>query len=464
MFERIFFIYFLCHRGLITKSENGINRKISGAAFFKLLLSTGDFVESLYRVFNRFNQENHTNSIEIHQNKFFIPFLNGGLFKISKEELQIHVGLKESEWTEVFDFLNSYHWIIEDETGEIEDEKILTPEILGHVYERSVVEWETKGFEEEVAEAAGKSERQSKGVYYTPEFVTEYICRRAIYEYFSPKVMNGSVERLLSEGTTEELSEFSKRLDEVKVLDPACGSGVFLIKTCEILFQLKSRLNARVGIASSHYDTKLSIITKNVYGLDVLQGASEIAKLRLWLWLISSYKEGLGVTPLPNIEYNIVVGDSLVGWLDQKLTIANFPILDEMEFIIERMKGSASDNRLYDTVRRLLASSEINNYILAYSTIYEAYKGSHGKNADTLRSILIEMRPRIYDRISRSLINSLNEGYSKTKVIPIGALGDQIFHWKFDFGIIIASGGFDIMVGNPPYERASILEGEKTYL
>lgn len=191
----------------------------------------------------------------------------------------------------IFEFLNSYHWIIEDvKATEENEDRILTPEILGHVYERSVVEWESEGFEKEAENAIKKiTERKKKGVYYTPEPITGYISNNTIIPYLLDKLGNkySSFDELVESKNKKDMKDVIKILDEIKVLDPACGSGAFLIKASEVIFNLKRRLNYSLKNKQNFYDLKMNIITENIYGVDILAGAIEISKLRLWLWLIS---------------------------------------------------------------------------------------------------------------------------------------------------------------------------------
>ena len=316
--------------------------------------------------------------------RFWVPFLNGGLFRVGEDERGITVQLSKKEWAEIFDFLNEYHWIIEEDVGELEDEKILTPEILGHVYERSVVEWEQKGFEEEVAEALGeKTERKAKGVFYTPEIITDYICRETIVSRLLDQLGNGfsSISEFLSKATVEDLGAALEILDRLSILDPACGSGAFLIRAADSLFQLKSQIRSKLHQANDPYALKLEIATTNIFGVDILEGAAEIAKLRLWLWLVSSFssKEGL-ITPLPNIEYNIVVGDSLVGWLREKfLASLDIQMSDKALSTLEKIIANLPDNNLLKQARDFLSRYDLSDFVKASSILDDAYKMSTPK-------------------------------------------------------------------------------------
>ncbi len=463
IFDRFFFIYFLCHKGII-KFKDG--RKISGENLFsRILLKEGNFLKNLKKLFHLFNSQEQ-DTLKIGEHEIVVPYLNGGLFRPDVLEQNLKISLKGTRWEEIFDFLNSYHWIIEDvKATEENEEKILTPEILGHVYERSVVEWEQKGFEEEAKEATKKiTERKKKGVYYTPESITEYISNNTIVPYLLDKLENkySSFEELIESKNKRDMKKAIKILDEIKVLDPACGSGAFLIKASEVIFGLKRRLNYELNRKKNFYDLKLDIITENIYGVDILAGAIEISKLRLWLWLISDYEESKDqINALPNIEYNLKVGNSLIGWLDEPLdqTILATPLTDKVDGIFTGLIAFSENEELEELKksRKLLSGHNLKDYIIAYYLLHKIYRRAHGLKAENLRNILETIRQAIYSTVTPAFLNYINNqikpNYDKKKPPITKAQLEklQIFHWRIDFGHIILNGGFDVVIGNPPY-------------
>ena len=479
IFDRIFFIYFLCHKGIIKFKDGGA---ISGENLFKIMIDDGNFIKNLKNLFYRFNSIKENNFLDVGDYKIKIPYLNGGLFRPDPLEPDLKFDLKERNWKIIFDFLNQYHWIIEEHVEfAIEDEeKVLTPEILGHVYERSVVEWEQVGFKEE-AESAVKqtTERKKKGVFYTPEDVTSYVAQNSIYSLilaqFGGKYED--IDDLLEEGSEKELMEALNHLSKVKVLDPACGSGAFLIKASEILFHLKVRILNKFGKKTKYYDVKLDTITENIYGVDILEGAIEIAKLRLWLWLVSDYVEGVEIQSLPNIEYNLKVGNSLIGWVDEKLKQIPLirPLTDEVQGIFLGLiaYSNNTERRIFERARELLTTHKLEDYIEAYALLYQVYRKTHGLKAENLKGILRKVRNAVYGSVNPPFLDFLNEKidpkYRKKKPLklPISqAIYKSLipFHWRIDFGHIIQNGGFDIVIGNPPWGIGVLSKKEKEAL
>ena len=469
IFDRFFFIYFLCHKGIIKFKDGG---KVSGENLFsRILLKEKDFLGNLKKLFHLFNNQEN-NILKIEDYEINIPYLNGGLFRPDVLEQDLDIGLKNNQWEQIFDFLNSYHWIIEDikDIKDLEEdvnkkEGYLTPEILGHVYERSVVEWEQKGFEKEAEEAAGKvSERKKKGVYYTPESITDYISNKTIRPFVLDKLDNkyDDVDGLIKSKNKSDIKKALSILNEIKVLDPACGSGAFLIKASELLFNLKRRLFYVLGENNNYYNQKLEIITENIYGVDILSGAIEISKLRLWLWLISDFEEDENkIQALPNIEYNLKVGNSLIGWLDEDLSQLSIsePYDENIKNMFMILKGY-SDNgsvELLKSAEQKLQERNLNSYIEAYYLLYKVYRKEHGIKADTLRRVLQIVKKSVYGSVTPAYYKYINNKINPKHKInnpPINRSEFdelQVFHWRVDFGHIIRKGGFDVVIGNPPY-------------
>lgn len=192
--------------------------------------------------------------------------------------------------------------------------------ILGHIFEQSISDIENLK-EERI------SKRKQEGVFYTPEYVTEYICRNTIIPYLSKSGTN-DVNELIDE-YSRDIEELEKRFKSIKILDPACGSGAFLIKSTEILFEifekiqfvkenygdyeaqrgLKRKSNFKGQLTLKKFDEKKeikNIIEKNIYGVDINEESVEITKLSLFLKIARKNKK------LIDLSSNIKQGNSLV--------------------------------------------------------------------------------------------------------------------------------------------------------
>ncbi|MDP3918783.1 MAG: TaqI-like C-terminal specificity domain-containing protein, partial [Nanoarchaeota archaeon] len=296
------------------------------------------------------------------------------------------------------------------------------------------------------------------------ESITDYISNKTIRPNLLDKLGNkyDDFDKLIESKNKKDMKDAIKILDEIKVLDPTCGSGAFLIKASEVILGLKRRLYYELKDKKNFYDLKLDIITENIYGVDILAGAIEISKLRLWLWLISDFEESKNeIKALPNIEYNLKVGNSLIGWLDEKLVQMpmNTPLTEKVDGIFTGLIAFSEngDGEKLKKARELLRAYKLNDYIEAYYILYKVYRRTHGLKAENLRSILETIRKSIYASVTPAFLEYVNKKIkpkydTKKPPITIEQFGElQVFHWRIDFGHIILNGGFDVVIGNPPY-------------
>jgi hypothetical protein len=201
----------------------------------------------------------------------------------------------------------------------------ITVDILGHIFEQSLTDLDeiekSEGFEEK--KKAQKSKRKHDAIYYTFDYITSYICRNTIIPYLSKTGVN-HVDDLIRE-YSDNLDELSNKIKTLKILDPACGSGAFLIKAAEILLVIDTKIQLKKGGVSNQTIEQFSgtkeiakIIEKNLYGVDINNESVEITKLSMFLRLVH------GEEALIDLSENIVIGNSLI----DKPDITKTKILD----------------------------------------------------------------------------------------------------------------------------------------
>jgi len=259
------------------------------------------------------------------------PFLNGGLFAENKLDAAHSVQIPDSFFVELFDrfegdspgFFERYNFTIAEDTP-LDLEVAVDPEMIGKVYE-SLVNITFEGITEE--DLRGKA-----GIFYTPRIEIDLMCRlslidwlvnqlgeqhknilrRAVFAY-SPDEKREADDALLKQNLWENLNT---ALHSITVLDPACGSGSFLIGMLLVLDDLQARANNILGISETHYERRKRIIGQNLYGVDVMEWAVHVAELRLWLQLVIETELAsaeLKFRPLlPNLSFKVRRGDSLV--------------------------------------------------------------------------------------------------------------------------------------------------------
>lgn len=182
--------------------------------------------------------------------------------------------------------------------------------ILGHIFEQSISDLEE-------LKQVGVSRRKKEGVYYTPQYITDYICRNTIIPYLS-KLNVSTVHELINE-YVDDIKELEKKFTEIKILDPACGSGAFLIKAIDILLEIHKEIQ-NVKESTGEYSTGgqfqltkwneeeelKNIIENNIYGVDINPESIGITQLSLFLKLASNHRK------LSGLSKNIKVGNSLI--------------------------------------------------------------------------------------------------------------------------------------------------------
>lgn len=260
-----------------------------------------------------------------------IGSFNGGLFEENLRHLEIR------DKVEDLTFFNDCYkkWKFEEKYNEIENlldvyKDTLNPiyknlllissfdfgselsvNILGHIFENSIGDIEE--LKDETTER-----RKKDGVFYTPEYITDYLCRNTIIPYLSINGEATTVHELIKEyEETNNLDELDNKLKKIKIVDPACGSGACLNKAVDVLFEIHKALydskysdeNLDKYVFDS-LDSRKQIIINNIYGVDLNEESVEITKLSLFLKLSTStgVKEGF---KLPNLDKNIKCGNSL---------------------------------------------------------------------------------------------------------------------------------------------------------
>jgi type I restriction-modification system DNA methylase subunit len=470
--DRIIFTYFICEKDLVTLNDE---IAIDSKTLFKSISKMPDPWGCLKNLF--FEQFAKKESIPLLLGKnaqITTPYLNGGLFrpKIIEgiSEIDLNIQFSTKQWQDLFEPLNKYTWIIEEEIPDYEGEYEgnLTPEIIGHIYEKFVISMETLdeiNIDELNISKSGDLKRGNKkiGAYYTPEKITEYISKNTILPILYDKLgqkKDQKFNNFVKNSDSKTLEKALNILDNITICDPACGSGAFLIKAGEILLKYKIEICKHLKNKKiNRYKLKKEIIINNVYGVDIQEGAVEICKLRLWLWLISSYQKGKKVDQLPNIEYNFTIGNSLVGWVNEELNQNVLIKLDDMILTVLDALKIHYKNYDIDFIKEKLKSTDMQSYADAMSLLKKVYSYATEEEAEQLKSIIENIKNAIYIKIDGIFYNFIKS--QGTKITQDEYLDLNPFHWKIDFSNIFENGGFDVIIGNPPYLTFSRVSGSK---
>ena len=347
-----------------------------------------------------------------------IPYLNGGLFEKDDYD-KTNFQLPAKYMKNLLDFFASYNFTI-DENDPDDAEIGVDPEMLGRIFENLL------------------EDNKDKGAFYTPKEIVQYMCRESLIAYLQTDVNDNQTKDAIRQFvTTYDASILSKELKEsvdqklkdVKICDPAIGSGAFPMGLLRELYA------CRKAIEDIDEETAVSIkthiIQNNIYGVDIEKGAVDIARLRFWLALIVDEKNPHA---LPNMDFKIMQGNSL---LEQYEGVE----LSGMSLDEQKKKKTKKGQSWQAT----LAFDE--KYAL--DNIQHAIKEYYLTDDQTSKSNL----RRIINENVRSYIVNLKGCTSEiqTKITKLPIPNDQFFLWHIYFKEVFDNGGFDIVIGNPPY-------------
>ncbi len=454
---RIIFIYFLQRKGWIENRRDFVRSVVESEENNLLYLN---FFQPLF--FDVFAKKEEERPKDIKEKYKDTPYLNGGLFEKSELEGQLEKEGKFILFSDEFikdiilNFFETYNFTI-DENSPNDQEVSIDPEMLGKIFENTLAE----------------EERGKKGTFYTPREIVHFMVKDALWQFLKNEtnIDSKKLHQLVYDEkeieelglTKDQIRLIDKKLENVKVLDPAVGSAAFPVEMMQILVDLRKRLNVNVGKNINEVALKKQFIKNNLYGVDIDPGAIEIAKLRLWLSLIVDYEKS-EVEPLPNLDFQFRVGNSLQEKIDdidifQKENKGQSSMLEyESEF--EKIKGRMIDikSKFYDSdseVEKHKLKKDFDDFehkliqevIKDYRKRLLSYKGMQKGNIDGRK---IEKDEREITRILEK-INSLEQKVKDGtyKLFKPDFHFSEVFDRKDEKGNKI--GGFDIVIGNPPY-------------
>ena len=409
LFNRLMFVYFLSRKGWL-KHKGNTDYLNALWEDHNALPDRGNFYTSRIKPLF-FSGLNNPDSRDLTQGLATligdVPFLNGGLFEETdldkREEATVPDSVIEEVLTNLFDRFN--FTVMESTPYDVE--VAVDPEMLGKVFEELV------------------TGRHDSGAYYTPRPVVSFMCREALKGYLEGKetgLAQDAIARFIDEHDTSGINligapRISQALSQVTVVDPACGSGAYLLGMMQELIELQTILY-NIGVdAKKIYDLKLEIIQRNLYGVDIDEFAVNIAMLRLWLSLAIDY-EGDEPEPLPNLDFKILCGDSLLG-PDPSANVE-----------VQGMLGQ--DIEQFRQLGQLKA---------------EYMRSSLGTDKDRLRKAIQNTEACI-----REALGNLGEV-------------EGVVDWRVEFADVFAQQhGFDIAIANPPYIQLQGDGGRLAYL
>ena len=392
--------------------------------------------------------QNHWDNALYEQWKDF-PYLNGGLFEcdeldklqlplpsyfFSNPEKKDHVRTPNDKYYSdacgIFDFFDRYNFTI-DESDPLDTEIGVDPEMLGKIFENLL------------------EDNKDKGAFYTPKEIVNYMCREALVAYLIDEARRKSevnkqrqesfedairafvtdpemtVTRMQRYGD-QQLKDLNDSLCEVKICDPAIGSGAFPMGLLNLLMNCRVELNKALHKGEPRAWLKKEIIQNNIYGVDIEKGAIDIARLRFWLSIVVDLEEP---EALPNFDYKFMQGNSL---LEQYNGVDLSQVAEIKKENTDGYQVSMFENEL-DVCRRSL-----------HDKLEEYFGVTNHLTKQNLRN-----------DISALVQKELDEQHIKVDLSNIDvSANDKFFLWHTWFADVFnrpSKQGFDIVIGNPPY-------------
>ena len=349
-----------------------------------------------------------------------IPYLNGGLFERDEDDEPESVFPAEY-FKRLFQFFSEYNFTI-DENDPNDAEIGVDPEMLGKIFENLL------------------EDNKDKGAFYTPKEIVRYMCQESLIAYLetNTKVAKDKIrafvlspEEIVSDIPGNKKPKLQTALEEVKICDPAIGSGAFPMGL------LNALLRCREALSGERYDRaelKKSIIQNNIYGVDIEKGAVDIARLRFWLSIVVDEETP---SPLPNLDYKIMQGNSL---------IESFMGIDLSKLTYEKEhKKDKGEISLFDDEKNRLRKT-VSNLLKIYYSCFD-----HSRK--------VKLQREISETINRQLEACFVDSAILEKLKGINlAENNQFFLWHTWFSDVFnredGKNGFDIVIGNPPYVSA----------
>jgi len=467
MMGRIVFLYFIQKKGWLAVPRNkewGEGQSNYMYVLFKNSPNKDNFYSSeLVPLF--FKTLNNPNS-ESELNEFRYPYLNGGLFDDTQDKQYNKLFLPSNIFNDLFETFNNFNFTVYEDAPE-EHTLAVDPEMLGHIFENLL------------------EDNKDKGAFYTPKEIVHFMCQESIKTYLLASEELGFYKFDLSNSTIHkiirqiELNEHEKdfaeknaykiidALDNLKICDPAIGSGAFPMGLLQEIFNAQIYLQELKGFKKgvSDADIKKHIIQETIYGIDIDSGAVDIARLRFWLSLVV---DEIRPHPLPNLDYKIITGNSLVSRfnIDESIDLV-FKTLNEDRKKRGLMEVNISD---YKTLMNRYLNTSDKEAKIAFKNLIDEIKNAFITTLTTKHKTTLSLARGEYENLlgvdllgqkkgTASEILKAKEKLDKVErelnEIKDGIIYKDSIEWRFQFpGILNNNGdfeGFDIVIGNPPY-------------
>lgn len=418
--NRVLFLLFIEEKGWLDGDVDYVENKYEQVVEREDMHVYDDLFEPLF--FEALSEQGTTESDLLGR----IPFLNGGLFE--RKDIETDVNIDEVFFDKLLSpeetdsgnpegLLRRYKISLR-ESNPSEQELVVDPEFIGRIFEMFMQ----------------KDDRADLGAFYTPKPITAYMTKNALKQHLLGQtditheeavslVTDHSPPDSLSDSQVEAIND---ALRSATVLDPAVGSGAFIIAMLEELVAVSEALDSNRGDDRSRFQLKKEFIADTLYGVDIDAAGIEMCKFRVWLHLMRdlkqvSHEEFLEANEkfaLPNLGFKFFVGNSLVGEYD--------PTRVDVSSYQETLTGG------------------LNSTLNEIHKTRKDFQTAHGENKNRLS----EQWEELTTELEAQLAVKERGGW----MAEAAEAADSTFTWTTNIPEVILDGGFDIVIGNPPYE------------
>lgn len=474
---RIVFLYFLQKKGWLGVKKEDVYGKGDKNFLFSLFNKAKQRGENFYETylcplfFESLNSQRKDEYSPLFEGK--IPFLNGGLFEESKDsrgkgietDFIICKILENADFESIFDVFESYNFTIEESTPENEEIGI-DPEMLGKIFE-NLIEY-----------------NKENGAFYTPRKIVHFMCKNILTRTLQERIaqisndQRDSIYNLIFYAQVDDFiqskaKQLTNIITSLKILDPALGSGAFPMGLLNEILNVLHTLNPTLQKAEIA-NLKREIIAKQIYGIDIDADAIEVAKLRFWLSIAVDEDTP---KPLPNLDFKFMQGNSLIETIngidvmpnDKTLTrdrqlhdidinssIFNKEQVRQLEALFKKYY---EPNAPKDSIKKEILKIMKEAFSARIECIDKIIKSEQNNPKVKPKDIAKQQKQILEYEDFKNKLNTLYDDYEKYNFHS-----DKLFLYNFFFADAFAQGGFDIVIGNPPYIRQEAIPNKNIIL
>jgi len=513
MLDRLMFIYFIQKKGFLDSDIGYLANRLRDSK----TRGTDQFYRKfLIRLFfEGFAKEEKERSAEVNKLLGKVPYLNGGLFLPHQLELAHgeNISVADAAFERLFAFFDRYSWHLDYRP--LRADKEINPDILGYIFEKYVNQKQMGAYytKEDITDYICKNtiipflfdrledmrydelhpfpmkdvepyiyDAVKQKEHLPTEADREYKARQKRYQQIKDDFAAGKIAsindlitynldirkfaddwvRAIEDPVTVRAFYFHC-LTKVTVLDPTVGSGAFLFAAVNLLEPLYDIcLDKMEGLGGSKYPdfadelkrisqhpnrkyfVLKSIIVNNLFGVDIMEEAVEICKLRLFLKLVAQVDDVSKIEALPDIDFNIRAGNTLVGYTNLEQIRA-----------VTKAGGAQGKMDLGGEIDRIDQSAQALARAFQSFHALQTQIGIDSRELIKAKEGLVQDLGKLQDELSHYLAGEYGIDVKKAASYQKWLSNHQPFHWFVGFYSIMKDGGFDVIIGNPPYVSAT---------